>query len=56
LSEQVTVKVPGKLMVAGEYAVLEHNQQLVVMAIDKFVYATVKRQKEGKLHLVDFSL
>ena len=56
MSEQVTVKVPGKLMVAGEYAVLEPNQQLVVMAIDKFVYATVKRQKEGKLHLVDFSL
>lgn len=43
-------------MVAGEYAVLEPNEQLIVMAINKFVYATIERQKEGKLHLLDFNL
>ncbi|WP_255259664.1 hypothetical protein [Lentibacillus sp. CBA3610] len=31
----LTVKVPGKLMVAGEFAVLEKHQKLVVMAVDR---------------------
>jgi len=43
-------------MVAGEYAVLEPNQPLVVMAVDRYVYCTVELQQKGVLHLPDLNL
>lgn len=52
----LTVKVPGKLMVAGEYAVLDQYQRLIVMAVDKYLYATVESAEENKLSLVNFDL
>src|SRR5690625_2279858 len=51
-----TIKVPGKLMVAGEFAVLEPHHQLMVMAVDRFVYATIKESDKNKLTLHDFQL
>lgn len=56
LQEKVSVKVPGKLMVAGEYAVLEPNQPLIVMAVNRYVYCTVEQQEKGKLHLPNLNL
>lgn len=56
LSHLLTVKVPGKLMVAGEYAVLEKNQPLVVMAVDRFVYAKIKKSETNRLTLEKFGL
>ncbi|WP_240458736.1 phosphomevalonate kinase [Virgibacillus sp. Bac330] len=50
------IKTPGKLMVAGEFAVLQPYQQLVVMAVDRFVYATIKDSATNDLHLMDFQL
>ncbi|MDW0114796.1 phosphomevalonate kinase [Sporosarcina saromensis] len=35
----LTVRVPGKLFIAGEYAVLEPGGHSVVVAIDRYVYA-----------------
>ncbi|GGJ95994.1 phosphomevalonate kinase [Lentibacillus kapialis] len=52
----LTVKVPGKLMVAGEFAVLEKHQKLVVMAVNRFVYATLKESSENRLTLETFDL
>ena len=39
--EPVTVKVPGKLYLAGEYAVLEPGYPAVIMAVDHYLKAKV---------------
>ncbi|MEW9677983.1 phosphomevalonate kinase [Lentibacillus sp. L22] len=52
----MTIQVPGKLMVAGEFAVLEPYHQLVVMAVDRYVYATITEQNNNRLSLLDFAL
>lgn len=50
------IKVPGKLMIAGEFAVLKPYQRLVVMAVDRFVYATISESPDNLLTLEDFGL
>ncbi|GFZ30748.1 phosphomevalonate kinase [Clostridium zeae] len=45
------VRVPGKLMVAGEYAVLEPNQKSVVIAVDRYVTANIQPSKENKISI-----
>src|SRR5699024_12441682 len=45
----ISVKTPGKLMVAGEYAVLEQYQRLIVTAIDRFVQADLTPSETGTL-------
>lgn len=52
----VTVKAPGKLMVAGEYAVLEPYQRLVVMAVDRYVYAEIADYQQNQLNLSNLGL
>ncbi|MEC5425818.1 phosphomevalonate kinase [Virgibacillus sp. C22-A2] len=52
----LTVKVPGKLMVAGEFAVLQPHHSLVVMAVNRFVYASLKPSEENRITLQDFKL
>ncbi|WP_420855424.1 phosphomevalonate kinase [Virgibacillus indicus] len=50
------IKVPGKLMIAGEFAVLEPHHNLAVMAVDRFVYATLEQGSTNRLTLQDFKL
>lgn len=50
------VSVPGKLMVAGEFAVLEPYQPLVVMAVNRFVHVDLKAAETNELSLLDFQL
>ncbi|WP_234032368.1 phosphomevalonate kinase [Lentibacillus cibarius] len=52
----LTVRVPGKLMIAGEFAVLEPYQKLAVMAVDRFVYATLEDSTENRVSLETFQL
>ncbi|GAB3062930.1 phosphomevalonate kinase [Virgibacillus ainsalahensis] len=52
----MTVKVPGKLMIAGEFAVLEPHYDLVVMAVDRFVYTSLEDSDLNYLTLEDFQL
>ncbi|WP_234028470.1 phosphomevalonate kinase [Lentibacillus sp. Marseille-P4043] len=52
----MTIRVPGKLMVTGEFAVLEPFHQLVVMAVDRYVYGTIVESNENYLSLLDFEL
>ena len=54
--KQLTVKVPGKLMVAGEFAVLEPNYPLVAMAVNRFVYAKVRKTKKNHISLPDIDV
>ena len=50
------MKVPGKLMIAGEFAVLEPYQKLAVMAVDRFVYASIQTSSYNSLTLENFHL
>lgn len=43
-------------MVAGEFAVLKPYQNLIVMAVDRFVYATIEDSKKNLLTLENFEL
>ncbi|WP_404457130.1 phosphomevalonate kinase [Oceanobacillus kapialis] len=52
----MTIKVPGKLMIAGEFAVLEPHHQLVVMAVDRYVYTTIEESNQNYVSLHDFQL
>ncbi|MGM8365697.1 phosphomevalonate kinase [Virgibacillus sp. W0181] len=54
--QSLTVKVPGKLMVAGEFAVLEPYHELVVTAVDRFVYATIDPRDTNQLTLKNFGI
>lgn len=45
------IKVPGKLMVAGEYAVLEQNQKAVVIAVNRYVTAYINSCNQNMLSL-----
>ncbi|ASN03634.1 phosphomevalonate kinase [Virgibacillus necropolis] len=55
-NEKLTIKVPGKLMIAGEFALLEANQRSIVMAVDRFVYATIKDCIENRVSLPKLNL
>lgn len=52
----MTIKVPGKLMIAGEFAVLEPYQKLAVMAVDRFVYTSIQSSSSNLLTLENFNL
>lgn len=43
-------------MIAGEFAVLEPYQKLIVMAVDRFVYATIEQSDDNFLTLEKFNL
>lgn len=55
-TSSITIKTPGKLMIAGEFAVLEEYHKLVVMAVDRFVYATLEQKDENRLSLRNLNL
>ncbi|MDB5096469.1 MAG: phosphomevalonate kinase [Cyanobacteria bacterium RYN_339] len=48
---RLTLRVPGKLLIAGEYAVLEPHQPAVVTAVDRFMTATVTMARENRVTL-----
>lgn len=39
----IKVKAPGKLYIAGEYAVVENGYPAILVALDQFVYVTVQK-------------
>lgn len=43
-------------MIAGEFAVLEPYQKLIVMAVDRFVYVTIENSENNLLTLENFNL
>lgn len=43
-------------MIAGEFAVLEPYQHLSVVAVNRYVYATLENSDVNRLHLIDFNL
>lgn len=45
----IHVKVPGKLFIAGEYAVLEPNQFAIVIAVNRYMKGTIE---EDSIHTI----
>lgn len=56
MGEKLTIRTPGKLMVAGEFAVLERGYPLIVMAVDRYVYATIEDAETYTFTSEDFEL
>lgn len=50
------IKVPGKLMIAGEYAVLEHGYKAVVIAVNRYVTAEIRPSLVNELSLPQLGL
>lgn len=47
----ITVKAPGKLYIAGEYAVVEPGYEAIVVAVDQFVTVSIEQaQKFGTIN------
>lgn len=56
MGQKITIKTPGKLMVAGEFAVLEKGYPLIVMAVDRYVYTTIEDDTVYKFTSENFDL
>lgn len=50
------IKVPGKLFIAGEYAVLEPGYDSIVVAIDRFITVRIRSSETSSINLVDIGL
>lgn len=47
---KVQVKIPGKLFLAGEYAVVEAGYPAVIAAVDQYLTVTIETSDQGSLH------
>jgi len=52
----IHVSAPGKLMIAGEWAVLEPGNPSIVAAVNKRVHCKILESKEIEIELKDFSV
>ncbi|MCU9615049.1 phosphomevalonate kinase [Caldibacillus lycopersici] len=50
-NKEMVIKVPGKLFIAGEYAILEKGQQAIVIAVDRYITGKIKASTENILSL-----
>lgn len=54
--QELELRAPGKLMIAGEYAVLEPHQPAVVVAIERYVRARLRRSDAWAVSVPAFGL
>ncbi len=52
----ITVSAPGKLMLSGEWSILEKNVRCIVLAVQQRVYATIQPREKMSVYLRDFEL
>ncbi|MDT8719296.1 phosphomevalonate kinase [Clostridium sp. 19966] len=50
------IKVPGKLMIAGEYAVLEPNHKAVVIAVNRYIHAIIEPSEKNRIFIPQLGL
>ena len=55
-TKRYTVRAPGKLFIAGEYAITEPNQDSIVMAVDRYLSVKIKRHQYNRLELPEMNL
>lgn len=48
------IKVPGKLYIGGEYAIVEPGQSAILVAVDKFVFADINASDLGEIRSTQF--
>lgn len=53
---RLKLRVPGKLMIAGEYAVLEPHQPAVVAAVDRYMTAEIELATDNRVSLPGLGL
>ena len=52
----ITVSAPGKLMLSGEWSILEKNTKCIVLAVQQRVYAKIQDSDETSVCLKDFGI
>ncbi len=52
----VKVSAPGKIMLSGEWSILENGVPCIVLSLDKRVYAKAQEGKEMSVNLKDFGI
>jgi phosphomevalonate kinase len=52
----ISVSAPGKLMLSGEWSILEENVRCIVLAVQQRVYAEIEQASEYIIKLVDFNI
>ena len=52
----ITVSAPGKLMLSGEWSILEKNTKCIVLAVQQRVYASIQDSNEILVRLKDFGI
>lgn len=50
------ISAPGKLMMSGEWSVLERDVPCIVLAVQQRVYVTIRLAEETKIVLKDFNI
>lgn len=54
--EMIEVSVPGKLFIAGEYAVVEPGHPAIIVAVDQFINVTIESaRKNGSIQSAQYS-
>ncbi|SQC68686.1 phosphomevalonate kinase [Listeria fleischmannii subsp. fleischmannii] len=46
---KIQVKVPGKLYIAGEYAVVESGHTAILTAVDRYITLTIEDAPKNEL-------
>lgn len=54
--DSIEVKVPGKLFVAGEYAVTEPGQPSIVIAVDRYITAVIQESDKNEIYLPQWGM
>lgn len=52
----IEISVPGKLFIAGEYAVVEPGHPAIIVAVDQFINVTIEgARKNGSIQSAQYS-
>lgn len=55
MSDVIETKAPGKLFIAGEYAVVEPGEPAVLVAVDRFITVRLTRSEDsGRVHSSEY--
>ena len=52
----IVVSAPGKLMLSGEWSILEKNVRCIVLAVQQRVFAAIQPEETINIHMKDFNL
>ena len=56
MNNKITISVPGKLMLAGEWSVLQKGNPCIVASVDRYVSVTISKSDTFFLYAKDFDI